>query len=136
MVQRLHGGAASSAWRSNAEAAARVCAVVVKESRVRGRSWGILKGAPGVSACGSLRARARFPARCSGGRTREERKGMDPTREPGRAERNALREGGNGLTGGASLTERGKRAQLREERRRHVGPAGQTPSGDSGQRAR
>ena len=117
MVQRLHGGAASSAWRSNAEAAARVCAVVVKESRVRGRSWGILKGAPGVSVCGSLRARARFPAKRSGRRAREERKGMDPTRGPGRVERDALREGGDSLTGGASLTERGKWARLREELR-------------------
>ena len=61
---------------------------------------------------------------------------MDPTRGPGRAERDALREGGDGLTGGASLTERGKRARLREERCRHVGPAGQTLSGDSGRRAR
>ena len=61
---------------------------------------------------------------------------MDPTRGPGRAERDALREGGDGLTVGATLTERGKRARLREERRRHVGLAGQTPSGDSGRRVR
>ena len=47
MVQRVHGGAASSARRSNAEAAARICAVVVKESRVRGRSWGHFKGGAG-----------------------------------------------------------------------------------------
>ncbi|XP_039787178.1 circumsporozoite protein-like [Panicum virgatum] len=57
---------------------------------------------------------------------------MDPTRGPGRAEGDALREGGDGLTGGASLAGRGKRAQLREERRRHVGPTGQTQIGDSG----
>ena len=43
MVQHLHGGAASSMRRSNAEAAARVCAVVVNESRVRGRAWGRFK---------------------------------------------------------------------------------------------
>ena len=43
-----------------------------------------------------------------------------------------MREGGDGLTGGANLAERGKQAWLREERRRHVGPAGQTYSGDSG----
>ena len=47
MVQRLHGGAASFARRSNAKVAARVCAVVVKESRVRGRSWGHFKGGAG-----------------------------------------------------------------------------------------
>ena len=67
------------------------------------------------------------------GRTRARRKeGMDPTRRPGRADGDALREGGDGLTGGANLAERGKRARLREERRRHVGPMGQTQSGDSG----
>ena len=116
----------SSTRRSNAEVAA----------RVQGRSWGVLKGALGVSACRSLRARVRFVVRCSGGRAREERKGMDPTCGPGRAERDAMREGGDSLTGGASLTERGKWARLREELRRHVGPAGQTPSGDSGRRVR
>ena len=62
--------------------------------------------------------------------------GMDPTRGPERAERDAMREGGDSLTGGASLIERGKRARLREEQRRHVGLVGQTPSGDSGRRAR
>ena len=61
------------------------------------------------------------------GRMRARRKeGMDPTRGPGRAEGDALREGGDGLTGGASLAERGKRAWLQEEQRRHVGPTGQT----------
>ena len=68
MVQHLHGGAASSVRRSNAEAAARVCAVVVKESRVQGRSWGRFKGGAGglgvwviEGACkipGEMRARA------------------------------------------------------------------------------
>ena len=79
---------------------------------------------------------ARFVAVSSGGRAREGRKGMDPTRGPGRVERDALHGGGDGLTVGASLAERGKRARLREERRRHVGPAGQTHSGDSGRRVR
>ena len=91
-----------------------------------GGRGGVLKGVPGVSACGSLRARARFSAVSSGGRAREGREGMDPTRGPGRAERDALRGGGDGLAGGANLAERVKRARLREGRRRHVGPAGQT----------
>jgi hypothetical protein len=47
MVQHLHGGAASSARRSNAKVVARVCAVVVKESRVWGWSWGHFKGGAG-----------------------------------------------------------------------------------------
>ena len=75
---------------------------------------------------------ARFAAVSSGGRAREGRKGVDPTRGPGRAERDALRGRGDGLAGGANLAEEGKRARLREERRRHVGPAGQTYSRDSG----
>ena len=75
---------------------------------------------------------ARFAAVSSGGHAREGRKGVDPTRGPGRAERDALRGRGDGLAGGANLAEEGKRARLREERRRHVGPAGQTYSGDSG----
>ena len=75
---------------------------------------------------------ARFAAVSSGGHAREGRKGVDPTRGPGRAERDALHGRGDGLAGGANLAEEGKRARLREERRRHVGPAGQTYSGDSG----
>ena len=38
---------------------------------------------------------------------------MDPTRGPGRAERDALREGGDGLTSGTSLAERGEQPRLR-----------------------
>ena len=79
---------------------------------------------------------ARFAAVSSGGRAREGREGKDPTRGPGRAERDAQRGGGDGLAGGANLAERVKRAQLREGRRRHVGSAGQTHSGDSGRRVR
>jgi hypothetical protein len=79
---------------------------------------------------------ARFAAVSSGGRAREGREEMDPTRGPGRAERDAPRGGGDGLAGGANMAERVKRARLWEGRRRHVGPAGQTQSGDSGRRVR
>jgi hypothetical protein len=59
---------------------------------------------------------ARFPAGCSGGRAREGRKGMGPTRGPGRAERDELREGGDGLTGGADLSGRGRAGDARAVR--------------------
>jgi len=68
---------------------------------------------------------ARRSRRCSARGTREEGEGWIRHAGPGEQRGNALRGGGDGLTGGASLAERGKRARLREEQRRHVGPVGQ-----------
>jgi hypothetical protein len=76
MVQRVHGGAASSAWRSNAEAAARICVVVVKESRVRGRSWGRFQGGTGGLGVRVIEGAGEIPGETLG-RTHARRKERD-----------------------------------------------------------
>ena len=86
MVQRLHGGVASSARWSDAKAVARVCAVVVKESRVRGRSWGHFKGGTGGLDVRVIEGAGEIPGETLGW-TRARRKERDGSDTRARASR-------------------------------------------------
>ena len=73
------------------EAAARVCAVVVKESRVRGRSWGRFKGGAGGLGVRVIEGTGEIPGEMLG-RTharRKERDGSDTRAWASREERAA-----------------------------------------------
>ena len=55
------------------EAAARVCAVVVKESRVRGRSWGRFKGGAGGLGVWVIEGAGKIPGETRAWASREGR---------------------------------------------------------------
>ena len=110
---------------------ARTKRIAYRHCMIRTRS-GFLEGdgeadqwACGVGTSTRQRGWVRRSRRCSARGTWHE--GERWIRHAGLGEQrgNALCGGGNGLTGGASLAERGKWARLREEQRRHVGPVGQ-----------